>query len=192
MAKANSVQFFRAGDSVTFEGRPKRGIRPTVTGVVTDGPKGKHSYYGVSTSGGQFKVPAKLLKPGKVDKKLAKVLAENGEKFKARKEANVARRDERQLKDCQHHIESWKLVRGMAVKNRGVQGWPVVTILEVDHENGKCQVETSTAVLQDKLDMYKMATGFELGRRICKRRTTWVLANRLYPADAPKYPFGGF
>ncbi len=187
--KTNSVQFFVKGDSVSFEGKPKRGIRPTIVGVVMDGPKGKHAYYSVSTTNGQFKVPARLLKPGKVDKKAAAALTAQGQKFAERRASNVARRDERQLKDCQLHIEIHKLARGMQVKNRGVEGWPVVTILEVDVENGKCKVTTSTAALQDKLDMYKMATGFELGRRICKRRTTWVLANRLFAVDAPRYSF---
>lgn len=184
--------WFKAGETVQFEGRPKRGIRPTITGVVTDGPKGKHSFYGVSTIQGQFKVPARLLKPGKVDKKAAKALVEQGEKFKVRKEANVEKRDARQLENCQYHIDSWKLTRGQQVKNRGVHGWPVVQILEVDRDNGKCKVTTSTAALQDTVDLYEAATGFQLGRRICKRRTTWVLADRLFPVDAPKYPFGGF
>jgi hypothetical protein len=183
MAKTQVSMWFKAGDTVQFEGRPKRGVRPTITGVVTNGPKGKHSYYGVSTASGQFKVPARLLKPGKVDKKAKANLEIAGAKFAERKASNVEKRDARQLADCQSHMDFFKLARHMQVKNRGVQGWPVVTVLEVDRDRGKCKVTTSTAALMDKVELMDMAYGTSFGslRRRGVRRTTWVLANRLFP-----------
>lgn len=182
MAKG-SVQFFRPGDGVSWVSSRGRRSGVTYTGVVKDGPKGKHNYYEVSTPQGQFKVPAAMLKPAKVKPSQAKALAESGQKFDQRKEANKERRDERQLADCQMHIDTFQLMPGMMVKNRGVEGWPEVQILQVDREKGKCQVETSTAVVMNKIAAYDAfhGTNFRGLRRRGTRATTWVLANRLYP-----------
>ena len=173
--KSFSGTFFNPGDGVTFESKRGRKAGKVFTGVVKSGPAGKHNYYEVSTPQGQFKVPAVMLKPAKVKADVAKVLKENGQKFDQRKEANVARRDEYQLKDCQMHIDTFQLMPGMVVKNRGVEGWPTVTIHQVDREKGKCQVDTSTA----RIAQFAAAYGLPMRRNT--RSTTWVLANRLYP-----------
>jgi len=176
MANQNSVQFFRAGDGVTWVSSRGRRSGVTYTGVVKDGPKGKHSYYEVSTPQGQFKVPAAMLKPAKVQKKQAEALAEQGQKFDDRRDANREKREERTVKDCQISMDVHKFVRGMLVINRGVPGWPKVTVLDTDYAKGKVLVESSTKRLGEMASLY----GISLRRNT--RDSKWVYANRLVPA----------
>lgn len=175
MAKG-SVQFFRPGDGVSWVSSRGRRSGVTYTGVVKDGPKGKHNYYEVSTPQGQFKVPAAMLKPAKVKPTEAKALAEKGQKFDERKEANREKRDEATVRDCQISMDIHKFTRGMLVINRGVPGWPKVTVLDVDYAKGKVLVESSTKRLGELASLY----GISLRRNT--RDSKWVYANRLVPA----------
>lgn len=169
--------WYKSGDAVQWTSKRGRTSGQVTVGVVVDGPKGKHSYYTVSTAGQTFKVPSIMLSPSKVAPKLAKALEEKGQKFKETLARNVAKRDEEQLRACQRHLDTFpEIVRGATVKNRGVQGWPHVMVYEVDREAGKVKVESSTAALRDLAELH----GLTLGRGRT-RRSTWVLANRLYP-----------
>lgn len=176
MVANNTVRFFRPGDGVSWESKRGRRAGAKYTGVVKDGPKGKHNYYEVSTPQGQFKVPAVMLTPTKVKADQAKTLAEQGQKFDARREANRDKRDEATIKDCQISMDIHKFRPGMLVINRGVPGWPKVEVLAVDYDKGKVQVESSTKRLGEMASLY----GINLRRNT--RDTKWVYANRLVPA----------
>jgi hypothetical protein len=172
----SGLPHFNVGDAVEFDGRPKRGVKPVLTGVVKDGPKGKHFYYEVSTASGQFKVPAKLLRKGELAKKAAEALQETGQKFDDRRVSNREKRNEAAVKDCQISMDIHKFTRGMLVINRGVPGWPKVTVLDVDYAKGKVLVESSTKRLGELASLY----GVSLRRNT--RDSKWVYANRLVPA----------
>lgn len=169
------MNYYKRGDHVEFTGTRGRRSGQLFQGVVTDGPTGKQMYYSVSCTEGQFKVAASILKPSAVGNVVAKSLLANGDSFHARNEKNKELRTENNAKRCLDHIDFFKLSPGMVVKNKGVEGWPTVTIYEVDRETGKCKVDSSTAGAAQLVRQY----GLSIRRNF--KSTSWVLANRLFP-----------
>jgi hypothetical protein len=164
---------FYTGEPVQFTSRNGK----TYKGVISKVGSPKTRYLVACGGTENFRVPEQMLSPcSEIKKDELNRLNAAGDAFQSKRNEHKDNHEQRMIRICQSHIESYRLKAGDNVKYVGAVGWPEVVILDVLADEGKVVISNWKGALRDKLVYFGIN---DLGRLRNARDKVTVWANRV-------------